>query len=69
MYRYSCIIRKVVDGDTVDVDIDLGFDIWKLNERVRLHGVDTPESRTRDHIEKVFGKEASRIVENVLPVG
>ena len=69
MYEYRAHIIKVVDGDTVDVDIDLGFDIWKLNERVRLHGVDTPESRTRDHIEKVFGKEASRIVENFLPVG
>ena len=69
MYQYSCIIRKVVDGDTIDVDIDLGFDTWKLNERVRLYGVDTPESRTRDHIEKIFGKEASRVVESFLPVG
>ena len=69
MYEYNFELVKVVDGDTVDVDIDLGFDTWKLNERVRLYGVDTPESRTRDHIEKIFGKEASRIVESFLPVG
>ena len=48
MFEYPCIIRKIIDGDTVDVDIDLGFDTWLLNQRIRLHGIDTPESRTRD---------------------
>ena len=48
MYEYRCKLRRVVDGDTVDIDIDLGFDIWLTNQRVRLYGVDTPESRTRD---------------------
>ena len=48
MYEYKVRIVKVVDGDTVDVDIDLGFDVWLKNQRVRLYGIDTPESRTRD---------------------
>ena len=48
MYTYSCKILRVVDGDTVDVDIDLGFGVWMVKQRIRLYGVDTPESRTRD---------------------
>ena len=48
MYEYKCTIVRVGDGDTVDVDIDLGFDVWLSKQRVRLYGVDTPESRTRD---------------------
>ena len=43
---------RVVDGDTVDVDIDLGFGVWMHKERIRLYGIDTPESRTRDLVEK-----------------
>ena len=50
-------ITKVVDGDTVDADIDLGFDI-SLTKRIRLAGVDTPESRTSDANEKKYGLEA-----------
>ena len=58
MYEYAVKeIVKVVDGDTVDVIIDLGFDLSK-KERVRLAGIDTPESRTRNAEEKVFGLEA-----------
>ena len=55
MHEYKCKILRVVDGDTVDVDIDLGFGIWMHKERVRLLGIDTPESRTRDIEEKKFG--------------
>ena len=55
MYEYKAKLVKVVDGDTVDVDIDLGFGVWLKNERVRIMGIDTPESRTRDKVEKVFG--------------
>jgi len=55
MYEYRCKVLKVVDGDTVDVDIDLGFGIVLKDERVRLMGIDTPESRTRDKVEKQFG--------------
>ena len=59
----------MVDGDTVDVDIDLGFGVWLQKQRVRLYGVDTPESRTRDAEEKVFGNLAKKFVEDRLPVG
>ena len=55
MYEYRCKVLKVVDGDTVDVDIDLGFGIVLKDERVRIMGIDTPESRTRDKVEKLFG--------------
>ena len=46
MYEYKAIIKRVVDGDTVDVDIDLGFGVIFANQRIRLYGIDTPESRT-----------------------
>ena len=52
MYEYKCRIDRVIDGDTVDVDIDLGFGLWLRKERVRMYGIDTPESRTRDLEEK-----------------
>lgn len=58
MYEYRVEIVKVVDGDTVDVDIDLGFGVWLKKERVRLFGIDTPESRTRDLVEKKHGLAA-----------
>lgn len=64
MYTYRCKLVKVVDGDTVDVDIDLGFGVWLKDERVRLYGVDTPESRTRDLEEKKYGLAAKKFVEN-----
>ena len=69
MYEYSCRIVRVVDGDTVDIDIDLGFDLWLKKQRIRLYGVDTPESRTRDLEEKKYGLAAKVFVENYLPVG
>ena len=50
MYEYRVNVVKVVDGDTVDVDIDLGFGMWIKDERVRIMGIDTPESRTRDKV-------------------
>jgi micrococcal nuclease len=59
MYEYKCKLVKVVDGDTIDVDIDLGFGVWMRNQRIRMYGIDTPESRTSDPIEKVYGKAAS----------
>ena len=66
MYEYSARIRRVVDGDTVDVDIDLGFGVILSNQRIRLYGIDTPESRTRDPIEKVFGKMAGSFLKDKL---
>ena len=68
MYEYKCTIVRVVDGDTVDVDIDLGFDVWLSKQRVRLYGVDTPESRTRDKEEKKYGLRAKAFVEHHLPL-
>ena len=69
MYKYKCKVLKVVDGDTVDVDIDLGFGIWLKNERVRLKGIDTPESRTRDLVEKKFGLAAKTRLKQMLGKG
>ena len=66
MYEYKVNILKVVDGDTVDVDIDLGFGVWLRNERVRLAGIDTPETRTSDAIEKVFGQAAKDRLSSLL---
>ncbi len=69
MHEYKCKILRVVDGDTVDVDIDLGFGIWMHKERVRLLGIDTPESRTRDKEEKRFGLLSKQYVKDHYPVG
>lgn len=66
MYEYRVKVLKIVDGDTVDVDIDLGFGIVLKEERVRLVGIDTPESRTRDKVEKAFGLAAKDRVKQLL---
>ena len=58
MYEYKCKLVRVVDGDTIDVDVDLGFGVWMQNQRIRMYGIDTPESRTSDDIEKVYGNAA-----------
>jgi micrococcal nuclease len=69
MYEYKCKVLKVVDGDTVDIDIDLGFGMWMHKERVRMMGIDTPESRTRDKVEKQFGLASKNRLQELLPVG
>ena len=66
MYEYKCNVVKVVDGDTVDVDIDLGFGVWLKDERVRMMGIDTPESRTSDKVEKLFGLAAKQKLKSLL---
>ena len=66
MYEYKVDIVRVVDGDTVDVDIDLGFGVWLKKERVRIMGIDTPESRTRDKTEKIFGLAAKERLKELL---
>ena len=55
MYEYKAIVTRVIDGDTIDVDIQLGFYVILSKQRVRLYGIDTPESRTRDKEEKIRG--------------
>jgi micrococcal nuclease len=66
MYEYKAHVLRVVDGDTVDVDIDLGFGIWLRGERVRIMGIDTPESRTSNKLEKVFGLAAKNRLKELL---
>ena len=66
MYEYKVKVVRVIDGDTVDVDIDLGFGIWLYKERVRIMGIDTPESRTRDKVEKKFGLAAKARLKSLL---
>ena len=65
MYHYPCKIIKVVDGDTVDVDIDLGFGVWMKNQRIRMYGIDAPESRTSNQTEKVYGVASKRFLEGM----
>jgi len=66
MYEYRVKqVLKIVDGDTIDVDIDLGFDI-SFTSRVRLAGIDTPESRTTDKKEKALGLEVKQRLKDVL---
>jgi micrococcal nuclease len=66
MYEYHVKkVTNVVDGDTIDVEIDLGFDI-SFSSRVRLAGIDTPESRTTDKAEKVLGLEAKEYIKSKI---
>ena len=65
MYEYSCKLIRVLDGDTVDALIDLGFDVW-IKKRVRLYGINAPETRTRDIWEKEQGKVAKKRLEELL---
>ena len=55
MYQYNCTVTKIIDGDTLDVDIDLGFSVKLTKQRIRMMGIDTPESRTRNLEEKKRG--------------
>ena len=65
-YEYHAKVINVVDGDTIVVDIDLGFNVVLSNQSVRLLGVDTPESRTSDKIEKVFGLASKDYVKEFI---
>ena len=67
--EYDVVLLDCVDGDTVDVDIDLGFGVWLKDERVRIMGIDTPESRTRDKVEKLFGTAAKNRLKELLAEG
>lgn len=69
MNEYDIKVVKVVDGDTVDVDIDLGFGVMLSDERVRIMGIDTPESRTSDRVEKLFGKASGKRLGELLAEG
>lgn len=69
MYQYKAKVLKVLDGDTVDIDLDLGFNIVLANQRVRMAGIDTPESRTANNEEKVRGMLSKKKLAEKLPVG
>ena len=64
--EYDVEVLKVIDGDTVDVDIHLGFGIMLRDERVRIIGIDTPESRTSDKVEDLFGEAAKARVKELM---
>jgi micrococcal nuclease len=68
MYEYGCTVTRVVDGDTIDVILDLGFSVLHKC-RVRLYGIDTPESRTRNKDEKARGKLAAKFLEDSVNNG
>ena len=69
MYEYRAKVIKVIDGDTIDVDIDLGFGVILAKQRIRLYGIDTPESRTSDKVEKFYGKISSAFMKDHCPRG
>lgn len=65
MYEYNAICERVVDGDTIDARIDLGFNVWTF-VRIRLYEIDAPESRTRDLDEKRRGLESKEYLKTIL---
>lgn len=67
MFEYNCELARVVDGDTIDVNIDLGYKIWLRKERVRLLGINAPESRTRNLEEKKLGLASKARLKELLP--
>ena len=64
-YIYKIKVTRVVDGDTIDAEIDLGFNL-KLNKRIRLYGINTPETRTRDKEEKKRGLAAKKFLQQIV---
>ena len=65
MYNYNATCTRVVDGDTIDAEIDLGFDI-KVTKRIRLGGINAPESRTRNKVEKKLGLAAKERLKEMM---
>ena len=68
MYQYKAKVVKIIDGDTIDVDIDLGFSVILAKQRIRLYGIDTPESRPRNKEEKVRGVLSIGFLLDTCPV-
>ena len=69
MHEYKARITKIVDGDTIKCDIDLGFSMFLSNQTIRLYGVDTPESRTSDKEEKYYGNLSKQFLNDYCPKG
>lgn len=68
LYIFNVKIERIVDGDTVDVTIDLGFDVY-IKERVRLYGVDTPELNSSNAAEREYAKRATERATELMPPG
>jgi micrococcal nuclease len=66
VYEYKIKLERIIDGDTIVAKIDLGFDIFLENQAVRLYGIDTPEVRTTDLVEKKYGKYAASFLEDLI---
>ena len=69
MYQYKCIILNVIDGDSVKVDIDVGFNIWVKNLSIRLIGLDTPALKADNPTDKAYGQLCRTVVQKMLPIG
>lgn len=69
MYHYKATVVRVIDGDTLEVDIDLGFNTTLKKEKLRLLGIDTPELRSKNLSERVHAQEAKQFVERYCPPG
>ena len=69
MYTYKCTVTRIIDGDTIDVDIHLGFNVILNKQRIRLMGIDTPGSRTRNLEEKARGLISKQYMVDKCPVG
>ncbi len=65
-FEYHAKVNKVIDGDTINVDLDLGFNVVLSDQNVRLLGIDTPESRTSDKAEKIFGNLSKEKVKEFI---
>jgi len=65
-YEYKARFKKVIDGDTIIVDLDLGFNVVLADQIIRLIGLDTPESRSKDKVEKMFGAISKKAVEDFM---
>lgn len=66
MYEYQVKVKKIIDGDTVVVDIDLGFNCWLRNQHVRLDGIDAPEVKSRDEVVKAAGHLAKEKLSQLI---
>ena len=69
MYEYKAEVTRVIDGDTIDANIWLGFDVVLPSQRIRLFGIDTPESRTRNKEEKIRGLLSKQHMQDMCPKG
>ncbi len=68
MYQYSAIVRKVIDGDTLEIDIDLGLSVWVRQEKIRLYGINTPEifGVKKGSLEWIEGNKASEFAKSIV---